>query len=195
MKKTKENSIKYNEKNENNLKKLLDNINKSNIPTKDNVKYNKDPYLDNTDKQSFTKIGSGFTICFKQDKKKLSCSYNKRKVEEKLEEDKKKQKEEELKRTNTPKNTIRHNKILQIVEKFSNDSDCDKKFLQVLNKLDLYDLKGLHIAIINYEPIPILQKQVLIKTIGLFKNLLQKKMDQGYELHNEKKISDIVSIL
>lgn len=179
------------------LKKILDDINKKNnsVNDKETIKYQNDPYLNSNDKSKFTNFGSGFTICFKEKKKKLSCSYNKRKVELKNEEAIAKKKEEEMKKNMIPQNNIRHTKILQIVAKFSSDSDANKKFLQVLNKLDLYDLKGLHMAIINYENIPIIQKQVLVETMKLFKSLLQKKMEQGYELHNDKKIIDLINVL
>ena len=195
---------KYNDNDKNNdvkdnnlLKKILNNMNKkeNSVNDKDIVKYNNDPYLNSNDKSKFTNFGSGFTICFKEKKKKLSCSYNKRQIELKNEETIAKKKEEEMKKNMIPQNNIRHTKILQIVAKFSSDSDANKKFLQVLNKLDLYDLKGLHMAIINYENIPIIQKQVLVETMKLFKSLLQKKMEQGYELHNDKKIIDLINVL
>jgi F0F1-type ATP synthase membrane subunit b/b' len=186
-----------NNKNNDLLKKILDDINKKNnsVNDKETIKYQNDPYLNSNDKSKFTNFGSGFTICFKEKKKKLSCSYNKRQVELKNEEAIAKKKEEEMKKNIIPQNNIRHTKILQIVAKFSSDSDANKKFLQVLNKLDLYDLKGLHMAIINYENIPIIQKQVLVETMKLFKSLLQKKMEQGYELHNDKKIIDLINVL
>jgi len=188
----------YDKTNENDsIKKILGKINLKNNSdnNKDLKKYQSDPYLNNNDKSKFTNFGSGFTICFKEKKKKLSCSYNKRQIELKNEAAIAKKKEEEMKKNMIPQNNIRHTKILQIVAKFSSDSDANKKFLQVLNKLDIYDLKGLHMAIINYEDIPIIQKQVLVETMNLFKSLLQKKMEQGYELHNDKKIIDIINVL
>ena len=140
-------------------------------------------------------LGQDLQFVLKKKKKKLSCSYNKRQIELKNEEALAKKKQDAENKKMIPENNIRHTKILNIVAKFSGDNDADKKFLQILNKLDLHDLKGLHMAIINFESIPIIQKQTLVQTLKLFKCLLEKKMKQGYEIHNDKKISDLISIL
>ena len=75
------------------------------------------------------------------------------------------------------------------------DESYNKKFLQLLNKLPLQDLKGITLSIINYEDIPILEKQKFVKIVNIFKQLLQKKKEQGKTHHNNMNIDDIINFL
>ena len=92
-------------------------------------------------------------------------------------------------------NIERQNKIITFLINNAEETDNTKKFLQLLNKLNLEDYNGLNNAIIKNSDIPVLAKQQYIKTIQTFIKLLIKKKNKGETLHNNNNIQDIVTAI
>ena len=89
----------------------------------------------------------------------------------------------------------KQSKILNLLSKLYNEDDAEAKFLKLLNSLQLPDYRNLSILIINYDGVPILQKQKFMNVIEKYKSLLIKKNQQGIEEFNGKCIKDIINLL
>ena len=72
---------------------------------------------------------------------------------------------------------------------------AEPKFLKLLNSLQVSDYQNLSLLIINYDGIPILEKQKFIDVIQKYKNLLIQKYNQGLTEFNGKSIKNIINFL
>lgn len=102
------------------------------------------------------------------------------------EEDKEKIKQQSLER---------QKKILVFLKQNEEREDCDKRFLKLLNKLNIYDYEGLNNYIIKDKTVKVIAKQKYLQAIQSFIKLLIKKKNEGYSNHNNNKIEDIVTYL
>ena len=89
----------------------------------------------------------------------------------------------------------RQKKILIFLKQNETRDDCDKRFLKLLNKLNLHDYEGLNTFIIKDKTIKIIAKQKYLQAIQSFIKLLIKKKNEGFSNHNDNKIEDIVTYL
>lgn len=102
------------------------------------------------------------------------------------EEDKEKIKQQSLER---------QKKILVFLKQNEEREDCDKRFLKLLNKLNIYDYEGLNNYIVKDKTVKVIAKQKYLQAIQSFIKLLIKKKNEGYSNHNNNKIEDIVTYL
>jgi hypothetical protein len=91
--------------------------------------------------------------------------------------------------------TERQDKVLGFLKNIVGLQDASNKFLVVLSKLGIEDYKGLGLAIIQCEDIPLLARQNYLGVISKYKELLQKKMIEGKPTHNGIDINLIINSL
>jgi hypothetical protein len=91
--------------------------------------------------------------------------------------------------------TERQDKVLGFLKNIVGLQDANNKFLVVLSKLGIEDYKGLGLAIIQCEDIPLLARQNYLGVISKYKELLQKKMIEGKPTHNGIDINLIINSL
>tara|TARA_Y100000389_G_scaffold30398_1_gene25755 strand:- start:451 stop:1194 length:744 start_codon:yes stop_codon:yes gene_type:complete len=170
----------------NNLKKME--IEEFEMPNDEKTEI--DPYLNKKDrtkmKQSY---GDGISICF-NNSDLLDIQFDEE--EEKHVEEKKEEKEDDKQGFVI---SDRQKKIIAFLKKMENLPDNDKKFLQSLSKLNLDDYNGLITAIISEENLSIKCKQKYIQALKVFKQLLEKKLEEGTQLYNSIQITDIINLL
>tara|TARA_B100001093_G_C26596642_1_gene914023 strand:- start:30 stop:764 length:735 start_codon:yes stop_codon:yes gene_type:complete len=153
-----------------------------------NEKAEADPYLDKKDLQKMKQsYGDGISICFKNNDL-LDITFDEEPVEEKEQ-----QQEQDNKQGFIVSD--RQKKILVFLKKMEKLPDNDKKFLQSLSKLNLDDYNGLITAIISEDSIEIRAKQKYIQALKVFKQLLEKKLEEGTQEYNSIKIIDIINLL
>lgn len=87
---------------------------------------------------------------------------------------------------------LRQKKILIFLKKNEKNEYGDKRFLKLLNKLNLDDYTGLNNELIRDRTINVLAKQKYLQAIKTFVDLLIKKKNEGNDTHNGHKIEDIV---
>lgn len=90
---------------------------------------------------------------------------------------------------------LRRKKIMIFLKENEKSTTSDKKFLKLLNKLNLEDYQGLNNEIIKDKTIDVLAKQKYIQAIKTFINLLIKKKNTGTNKHNGIDIQEIVTKL
>ena len=181
-----------------NLKKME--IEEFEAPIDDKAKV--DPYLNKNDLKKLNQnYGDGISICFKNNDL-LDIQFNNESGEN-SEENKEvikenesiKEEENYLEKPEKKIVTERQGKILTFLQKIENLPDNEKKFLHSLSKLKLEDYNGLITAIISDESISIKGKQKYIQVLKLFKQLLEKKINEGTNYYNSILITDIINFL
>ena len=91
--------------------------------------------------------------------------------------------------------TEKQSKILTLLGKLYTEADAETRFLKLLNSLHVPDYRNLSLLIINYEGIPILEKQKFMDVIQKYKNLLIQKYNQGLTEFKGKTIKEIINFL
>ena len=91
--------------------------------------------------------------------------------------------------------TIKQKQIIQFLVKNQNHQQIHNKLFQILQKLQLMDLDGFSIHLINCEKINILIKEKLIKVIQIYKDNLIKKFNAGETHFNSIPIQKITELL
>ena len=158
-----------------------------------NEKVEADPYLNKNDCQKMKQTcGEGISICF-NNSDLLDIQFDVEEEEEEEEEQEEQEEEQEDKQGFVV--SERQKKILTFLKKMETIPDNDKKFLQSLSKLNLDDYKGLITAIISDETIEIRAKQKYIQALKVFKQLLEKKLEEGTHEYNSIQITDIINVL
>ena len=158
-----------------------------------NEKNDADPYLNKEDRKKMKQsYGDGISICFKNNDL-LDITFDKEEEEQIEEVEDENQEKEDDKQGFIVSD--RQKKILVFLKKMENLPDNDKKFLQSLSKLNLDDYKGLITAIISEESIEIRAKQKYIQALKVFKQLLEKKLEEGTQEYNSIQITDIINLL
>ena len=164
-----------------------------------------DPYLDNNDINNLnnSNIGNGFSICF-NDSTNYQVEFNKQNNNNTIEENnnnntndtiENKYNKELENRMQPPQPTDIQIKLLNFLKQSVGNPNIEKNFLKAINHIREIDFKNLTTIIISCEEIPILEKQKYIQTIKLYKQLLEKKLNEGLEIHNKKNIRNILDIL
>ena len=195
-------------------------IEKLNKPKKDNSSLTLDPYLDKDDikKLENTTLGNSFKIQYKNDTivninydietndntseiEQKQTSENTEKKDEpeiKKEQPEIKKDEPEIKKEPIQEKVVvtqKQIKILQFLIKFQNHKDLNTKTYQILQSIELSDLKGLITHIISTNSINIQNKQTILKIFKLFKQNLLKLKDKQIKNYKNKSIEQMVSFI
>ena len=199
-------------------------IEKLNKPKKDSP-LTLDPYLDKDDikKLENTSLGNSFKIQYKNDTF-VNINYNiesndniseiestktpdTTKITESILEPKEEPeikeriiepiKEPEIKKPIQEKVVVTQKqiKILQFLIKFQNHKDLSTKTYQILQSIEMTDLKGLITHIISTNSINIKNKQNIIKIFKIFKQNLLKLKEKNIDNYKNKSIEQMVSFI
>ena len=157
-----------------------------------------DPYLNKTEKEEFTPSISQLNNSSSNSNSESESESNHSQTEQSQSEtqpDPPSYEDSSNLEKSIPIASEKQSKILTLLSKIYNEDDAEPKFLKLLNSLKLPDYRNLSILIINYQGIPILQKQKFMNVIEKYKSLLIKKNQQGIEEFNGKCIKDIINLL
>ena len=184
-------------------------IEKLNKPKKDSSLI-LDPYLDKDDikKLENTNLGNSFKIQYKNDTF-VNINYNiestktpeTTEIKESIFEPKERIvepiKEPEIKKPIQEKVIVTQKqiKILQFLIKFQNHTDLSTKTYQILQSIEISDLKGLITHIISTNSINIKNKQTIINIFKIFKQNLLKLKEKNIDNYKNKSIENIVSLI
>lgn len=86
-------------------------------------------------------------------------------------------------------------KILQFLIKFQNHKDLSTKTYQILQSIEMTDLKGLITHIISTNSINIKNKQTILKIFKIFKQNLLKLKEKNIDNYKNKSIEQMVSFI
>ena len=187
-------------------------IEKLNKPKKDNSSLTLDPYLDKEDikKLESSTLGNSFKIQYKNDtvvniNYNIESTYNTSEIEstktpdttEITEHILEPIKEPEIKKPIPEKVVVTQKqiKILQFLIKFQNHTDLSTKTYQILQSIEITDLKGLITHIISTNSINIKNKQTILKIFKIFKQNLLKLKEKNIDNYKNKSIEQMVSFI
>lgn len=187
-------------------------IEKLNKPKKDNSSLTLDPYLDKEDikKLESSTLGNSFKIQYKNDtvvniNYNIESTYNTSEIEstktpdttEITEHILEPIKEPEIKKPIPEKVVVTQKqiKILQFLIKFQNHKDLSTKTYQILQSIEITDLKGLITHIISTNSINIKNKQTILKIFKIFKQNLLKLKEKNIDNYKNKSIEQMVSFI
>lgn len=168
-----------------------------------NEKSKKDPYLNKDDEKDINGIGSGITLIFKNNKKKTKLKFddNKNDMSCSMSDSSNSNPSSDVENNNTVEHNSEHTsarrtKILEFIKKINKTANYETKFIQLLNKIQLTDMKGLTCSIISYEGITVLERQKFVKLINSFKTSLKNKQEkENQTTYNNMPIKDILAFL
>jgi hypothetical protein len=86
-------------------------------------------------------------------------------------------------------------KILQFLIKFQNHKDLSTKTYQILQSIEITDLKGLITHIISTNSINIKNKQTILKIFKIFKQNLLKLKEKNIDNYKNKSIEHMISFI
>ena len=188
-------------------------IEKLNKPKKEDSSLTLDPYLDKDDikKLENNTLGNSFKIQYKNDtfvniNYDIESNDNTSEIEqthvsentEKKEQPEIKKEQPEIKKEPIQEKVVvtqKQIKILQFLIKFQNHKDLNTKTYQILQSIELSDLKGLITHIISTNSINIQNKQTILKIFKLFKQNLLKLKDKQINIYKNKSIEQMVSLI
>ena len=196
-------------------------IEKLNKPKKDNSSLTLDPYLDKEDikKLESSTLGNSFKIQYKNDtvvniNYNIESTYNTSEIEstktsdtteitESILEPKEETEitesiqEPEIKKPIQEKVVVTQKqiKILQFLIKFQNHKDLSTKTYQILQSIEMTDLKGLITHIISTNSINIKNKQTILKIFKIFKQNLLKLKEKNIDNYKNKSIEHMISFI